>query len=669
MAEDIKKTLGGDRLGSGNKNQLSLHNYERSTQNLSKQWKSSIAPGVLYPCYCNVALNGDTFDIDLNAGCRTIPTQGPLFDTFKLQIDFFLCPMRLYVGMLHNNPINLGMKMQEVKLPMLKVIHDKTGQQEEYADEYFMRSQVSSNSLLKYLGLSGIGTLGGNATTHTREINAVPALAYYDIFKNYYANKQEDNAYVITKSSTGNVQTASLNKVRVKDLAGNETIYTIPLASGTSISIMQGYKMRFYGKGLTGANIKLSITGTSHTLTEWCDLGYFTRTRGGDIMDAVVTYKGTTAITSISTQYVFTPKDDIALMEFPLENIDKMRENLLTYHTLGAPYYIDKNSLLPYKLLCDKEAGAGRSLNAYSMNGLCVKTYQSDMFNNWIQTEWIDGNNGIAAVTAIDTSGGEFTLDTLAMAHKVYNMLNRIAISGGTYQDWQEAVYAEKAIRNAETPIYLGGMSSEVVFEEVIANSASFNPDNEQVQALGTLGGRGRLSGKNGGQIHVRVEEPSFIIGIVSLTPRVTYTQGNKWYLTELHDMQDLHAPALDGIGFQDLIVEQMAWWDTVIDPNGVTLLRHSAGKIPAWMNYQTDVNEAFGDFAAVNGKNFMVLDRNYERDSDGGGVKDVTTYIDPSKFNYAFAYNELAAQNFWLQINMNIEARRKMSAKQIPNL
>ena len=54
-------------------------------------------------------------------------------------------------------------------------------------------------------------------------------------------------------------------------------------------------------------------------------------------------------------------------------------------------------------------------------------------------------------------------------------------------------------------------------------------------------------------------------MGIMSITPRIDYSQGNKWYMTELDNMNDLHKPALDGIGFQELITEQMAWWDTHI--------------------------------------------------------------------------------------------------------
>jgi hypothetical protein len=157
-----------------------------------------------------------------------------------------------------------------------------------------------------------------------------------------------------------------------------------------------------------------------------------------------------------------------------------------------------------------------------------VKTYQSDIFNNWIQTDWITGENGIAAITAIDTTGDSFTLDALNLAQKVYNMLNRIAISGGTYEDWQEAVYSEKAMRRAETPIYCGGYSSEIVFEEVVSTAESEN------QPLGTLAGRGAEQNAQGGNIVIRCDEPCLIMGIASITPRLDYTQGNKWFTEQL---------------------------------------------------------------------------------------------------------------------------------------
>ena len=52
-------------------------------------------------------------------------------------------------------------------------------------------------------------------------------------------------------------------------------------------------------------------------------------------------------------------------------------------------------------------------------------------------------------------------------------MLNRIAVSGGTYNDWIEAVYSTSYLSRAETPIYQGGASCEIDFQEVVSNSAT----------------------------------------------------------------------------------------------------------------------------------------------------------------------------------------------------
>ena len=62
-----------------------------------------------------------------------------------------------------------------------------------------------------------------------------------------------------------------------------------------------------------------------------------------------------------------------------------------------------------------------------------------------------------------------------------------------------------------------------------------------------------------------------------------------------------------------------------------------------------------------------MTLNRQYEQGANG--IQDLTTYVDPSKFNSIFADSSLSSQNFWVQISNKILARRKMSAKVIPNL
>ena len=93
-----------------------------------------------------------------------------------------------------------------------------------------------------------------------------------------------------------------------------------------------------------------------------------------------------------------------------------------------------------------------------------------------------------------------------------------------------------------------------------------------------------------------------------------------------------------------------------------------SAGKQPAWINYMTNVNEIRGNFAIPDNEMFMTLNRRYEKATDGF-IKDLTTYIDPSKYNFIFAETAIDAQNFWVQIKKDITVRRKMSAKIMPNL
>ena len=361
--------------------------------------------------------------------------------------------------------------------------------------------------------------------------------------------------------------------------------------------------------------------------------------------------------------------DTTELEEFPLVNIDEMTMDLLTDVRNTGSYEINSASRTPYSLPLKTENGARCMIG--TQEGLALKTYQSDKFNNWIDTEWIDGTNGVSQVTRVGTDvDGSFTIDALSLANKVYKMLNRINMSGGSYNDWINAVYSHDTVKKTENPVYHGSLIKELAFEEVVSTAETETSDTDH--ALGTLAGRGRLTGKHkGGKMIVKCHEPCYVMGIASITPRVDYSQGNKWD-TNLKTLDDLHKPDLDQIGFQDLITDEMAWFDTEIDQNdGDKIGFSSVGKVPAWLNYMTAVNQTRGNFAEGNKEMFMTLNRRYEATNESGkeGIKDITTYVDPSKFNHIFADTNLDSQNFWTQISVNNTARRKMSAKVIPNL
>ena len=55
-----------------------------------------------------------------------------------------------------------------------------------------------------------------------------------------------------------------------------------------------------------------------------------------------------------------------------------------------------------------------------------------------------------------------------------------------------------------------------------------------------------------------------------------------------------------------------MAWWDETITTDGKKQLK-SVGKQPAWLDYMTNYNKVFGNFAIEDNEMFMTLNRKYE--------------------------------------------------------
>lgn len=688
MADGV--TLGGDRLGSGNQQKQYLHDYERSNHNLSCSRVTSMAPGVLYPIYVNMGLTADTFDIDLNAFMRTLPTEGPMFGAFKLQLDVFTADDRLYQAILHNNTTEIGMDMNQVYLPKIEL----TTNVKRISDErQQLKEQISRTALLNYLGISGIGGVVGasiptDGVTVKRKFNAIPILAYYDIFKNYYSNKQEKNAYVI---ANGNYEqqveaTSSVTKIEFQinnewvDVTNSSTEYQIADIANKTNKVTA---IRVYGENLFVDNqynftLNLEASEINDYKNPNNTLYWIPINKQNTFVQIETTFEPldiypylipSYIIPNTTNETVIVKSKAINLKQFELKNIDTMRKQLLQLWDLGEEYVIDNTEdMLPYKALVEVNDLTGdehryENMSYSPMQGLVVKCYQSDMFNNWLQTEWV---NNITNKSKVNVQNGSFTMDALNMAKKIYNLYNRIAISGGTYDDWQLAAYGQDVYGKTEKPVYHGGMSAEVTFDEVVSTTASMQGD--ELQPLGTLGGRGNLSRGKGGHVIIKCKEHCCIMIMASLTPRLTYSQGNAWYMN-LDSVDDFHKPEFDQIGFQDMIGEHMAWWDTKITQGTNAVNQTSYGKQPAWIHYQTDVDKVYGDFAELDGKGFMVLQRQYDIDENTGHIKNMTAYIDPSKYNYPFAVNDLTAQNFWGFFDFDITARRLMSAKQIPNV
>ena len=680
----MKKTLGGDRLRSESKMEVYLPNFGRSSHNIGKIIRTSQACGTIVPYWCQIGLDGTTFYIDITTKVKTLPTTGPVFGSFKHQIDLFVIPIRLYIAALHNNALGVGLNMSKVLLPCFGV---STAIASIYENDT-NRGQVNPSSLLAYLGIRGFGRSRVNSSI--RRFPAIFNLAYWDIFKNYYANKQEENAYVITgidhiwkKISVGDgvkwLKTWTENK---------STEYRIAPTSDKPRYIMLEFEENVSPEEVNEIQFLTNIPDSTQQLNELTKLGdtfVFERTDPEALgirepnnprkATRVYAYKVKKNITiaynmgAVGENSITMPDNKkIKLTPFPLKNIDDERTRILA--ASSTTVYELNTQKMPYaaaiktiSLPSHDRKEKYNSTNAwYSQAGLAVKTYLSDRFNNWLNTEWIDGTTGgINAITAVDVTDGKLTMDALILQKKIFNMLNRVAITDGTYQAWREATYGIRSATLPESPIFCGGMQSEIAFDEIVSNSAT------DEEPLGTLAGRGVATMyKSGRGLKIKCTEPSMIMALGSITPRIDYSQGNKWW-TRLETMDDFHKPTLDAIGFQELITEEAAAWNTEFEEN-FTPIYHSLGKQPSWIEYTTDVNETYGEFAAGMPLAFMCLNRVYEENEDGT-IGNASTYIDPTIYNNIFAESRLSSQNFWVQVAFDVTARRVMSAKQIPNL
>lgn len=681
----MKKTLGGDRIRSESKMEVYLPNFGRSSHNVGKIIRTSQACGTIVPYWCQIGMDGTTFYIDITTKVKTLPTTGPVFGSFKHQIDVFVIPIRLYIAALHNNALGVGLNMSKVLLPQFQVY---TADTSIYEDD-INRGQVNPSSLLSYLGIKGFGHSKTNQ--YLRRFPAMFNLAYWDIFKNYYANKQEENAYVITGVNH------IWKKIKVGDGVKwlkewtenrSEAAYKISPTTDKPMYIMLEFEEKISPEEVNEIQFMTNIPDSTQKLNELTKLGdsfVFERTDPEALgikepdnprkATKVFAYKVKKTITiaynmDMAGNNPITMPDNqkITLTPFPLKNIDDERTKILAAPSTSA--YIVNDGTLPYGASTgpmelpnyDRTKTYVSSLSWFSQAGLAVKTYLSDRFNNWLNTEWIDGTTGgINAITAVDVSDGKLTMDALILQKKIFNMLNRVAITDGTYQAWREATYGVRSTTLPESPIFCGGMQSEIAFDEIVSNSAT------DEEPLGTLAGRGVATMyKSGRGLKIKCTEPCMIMALGSITPRVDYSQGNKWW-TRLQNMDDFHKPTLDAIGFQELIAEEAAAWSTETTDN-YTHTYQSLGKQPSWIEYTTDVNETYGEFAAGMPLAFMCLNRIYEQGKNGT-INNASTYIDPTIYNNIFAESRLSSQNFWVQVAFDVTARRVMSAKQIPNL
>ena len=396
----VVRTLGKNTLGDNDKMKVAMRDYDMSTHDISTIFRSSIGVGMLVP-FCKILCQkGDIIDINLINKTLSQPTLGPLFGSFKLQHFMFFGGFRLYNSWLHNNRTGIGMKMSDIKLPMM---HAKT-----YGTATEATTNISASSLYKYLGWSKSRRKGASATNGVLK-NGVPLLLYLDIFKNFFANTQEKKFYML--KGAGEVALEGIDSYNNE----NEGYYTIG-KNTNSIHITNTTKLQ---TRLTNIDYQRFWDSIKVTIME-SDGGLYYKTLAQLTSDAstnTITLSNTNASPYATILQLFTTIETkkfikTELGQYDLKLLDQIRDVIL--HKKG-----NETLILYASNLNETNNGSAELVNMFDdlitsqsnrLGGMLLKTYDSDIFNNWIRTDWIDGTGGITELTSI-------------------NMLNRIAVA------------------------------------------------------------------------------------------------------------------------------------------------------------------------------------------------------------------------------------------------
>ena len=109
-----------------------------------------------------------------------------MYGAYKMYMEFYFAPTRLYQAWLHNNKEYIGEDMSRAKLPVMDITANGIDWNLTEQPEI---QQIHPSSLLAHLGLRSLGQHVNGYSEENPNVrgifNAETMLAYYDIGKNY----------------------------------------------------------------------------------------------------------------------------------------------------------------------------------------------------------------------------------------------------------------------------------------------------------------------------------------------------------------------------------------------------------------------------------------------------------------------------------------------------
>lgn len=170
------------------------HAPKRAHHNLSHYFRTSMAPGALYPIYVKNVVPGDDLQLDYESLVNTQAALSPLYGTYKLQIDTFFAGTSLYVPKLWRNgtmtaPPNSTAAVPntlDVSYPYFNLIPGSNTAPAPKIDPSHLQAYLG---MAPFAGAWWSSQAEASVPASTKNFNAIPLLMYLDIYRHYYASR------------------------------------------------------------------------------------------------------------------------------------------------------------------------------------------------------------------------------------------------------------------------------------------------------------------------------------------------------------------------------------------------------------------------------------------------------------------------------------------------
>lgn len=637
---------------------VELPKPKRSNFNLGRVNRFSADVGWLIPCYVEEILPNSYKRLDIEGLIQTNATVAPLMGSFKVKVDAFFIPRRLYHQHLDINNIRPGFSddftYHYLKLGNFGNVPSVSNGYKERPQNFHLVSsfdlqtfppgqdygftsstnlQCAPGSLLDYLGYLPVGWSTAQ-WSDTLNLDALPFIGYFDIFRNFYANPHDPYVPFRIRNFTSDTVSPGHNNDysvdRYLDLSSFDKFIS---------SIVKG------SIDNNGSPIPLNIINTFYTSFKF-----------------------------ISTPRAVQSPTLPALFEFPPlfagQAVDVTND-----------YVVD----IGYPLSDTRD---GRHF------GLLRRTYMDDYFTARFRNEFVTYLEESSRVQ-VRESDNTFNIKQLRIANAISKYVDKSIFSDTRFGSWLKAHFGVKTNAKLCIPQFLGSITSNIVFNDIYASAQTGDGGITDNQALGSRAslGQGYLQNE-GAFVEFKATEPGVLMCLFSIIPYTSYFQGiKKMYLKT--SFSDMFTPEYDAIGYDDIQKLEMSAVPNYIqvygETEGITQLSYSeyniaVGKHPAWMEYMTSIDEAHGLLALRDQYGFWLLNRPFSpyaydpvlsdtADFPGDDIQlvnysvdafDSSTYINPEYFNTIFAVDKFT-DNFQVQLRFFDKTKQPISKQVLP--